>query len=162
MTIRAFSLTDIESIAGWWDASSSQPWSLKVIIEAAKKDHYHVLVSEQDSEINGVCLFTLVADECNLLYITVASKNRKQGVAKQLLAALIGQSQQQRISRVFLEVRESNRAAIALYQSNGFSQSGERKNYYSAIKSVSDTLLKNTSSQRETALLFDLLIKKLD
>ena len=156
LNIRACTLADIESISRWLDTSPNNPWSLNAIVEALAKQHYHVLVSEQASVVNGLCLFTLVADECNLLYIAVDVQYRKQGIGGQLLNALINRSQQQSISHIFLEVRKSNQAAIALYGATGFINIGERKNYYPVIESSLINQLDGVSSQRETALLFDL------
>jgi ribosomal-protein-alanine acetyltransferase len=170
--IRACTLADIESISDWLDATPNNPWSVKAITEVLEKPHYHVLVSHSESAVSGLCLFTLVADECNLLYIAVDSQYRQQGIGRQLLNALITQSRQHNISRVFLEVRESNQAAIALYTAAGFVNNGRRKDYYPAIKAVLVShidgqlgsqldsqlgrQLDNENSQRETALLFDL------
>ena len=164
MNIRACTLADIESISDWLDITANNPWSLKAITEVLEKSHYRVLVSESASAVSGICLFTLVADECNLLYIAVASHYRQQGIGRQLLDALMRQSQQHNMSRVFLEVRESNQAAIALYTAAGFINNGMRKNYYPASKASLDSQLDNQldseNSQRETALLFDLSLIK--
>ena len=175
MNIRSCTLADIESISDWLDKTANNPWSVKAITEVFEKPHYRVLVSHSESVVSGLCLFTLVADECNLLYIAVGDQYRQQGIGKQLLNTLITQSRQHNISRVFLEVRESNQAAIALYIAAGFVNNGMRKNYYPAIKiskavlvnqldsqldsqigSQLDSQLDNEKSQRETALLFDL------
>lgn len=160
MNIRAFTIADIEAISGWLDSSYNNPWSVNTIAEVLEKKHYRVLVSEQASVVNGLCLFTLVADECNLLYIAVDAQYRKQGIGRQLLNALINQGQQQNISRVFLEVRESNQAAIALYNGMGFINSAERKNYYPIIESSLVNRVDGVNSQRETALLFDLSLEE--
>ena len=161
--IRACTLADIESLGDWLDTTENNPWSLKAITEVLEKPHYRVLVSHSESVVSGLCLFTLVADECNLLYIAVDAQYRQQGIGRQLLNALITQCQQHSISRVFLEVRESNQAAIALYGAAGFINNGMRKNYYPALKvskaslvNQLDSQLDSENSQRETALLFDL------
>jgi ribosomal-protein-alanine N-acetyltransferase len=161
--IRACTLADIESLGDWLDTTENNPWSLKHITEALEKPQYRVLVSHSALAVNGLCLFTLVADECNLLYIAVDAQYRQQGIGRQLLNALITQCQQHSISRVFLEVRESNQAAIALYGAAGFINNGMRKNYYPALKvskaslvNQLDSQLDSENSQRETALLFDL------
>ena len=168
MNIRSCTLADIESISDWLDKTTNNPWSVKAITEVLEKPHYRVLVSHSASAVKGLCLFTLVADECNLLYIAVNTQYRQQGIGRQLLNALITQSRQHNISRVFLEVRESNQAAIALYDAAGFINNGMRKNYYPAIKTVLvnqldsqlgsqlDSQQDRENSQRETALLFDL------
>jgi ribosomal-protein-alanine N-acetyltransferase len=160
LNIRAFKAADIDAISGWLDSSRNNPWSANTIIEVLEKKHYRLLVSEQASVVNGLCLFTLVADECNLLYIAVDAQYRKQGIGRQLLNALLNQSRQHNISRVFLEVRNSNQAAIALYKAAGFIQSAERKNYYPVLESSLVNPLDDANNQRETALLFDLSFKE--
>ena len=162
--IRACTLADIELLGDWLDTAENNPWSLKAITEALEKPQYHVLVSHSVSIVSGLCLFTLVADECNLLYIAVDAHYRQQGIGRQLLNALITQCRQHSISRVFLEVRESNQAAIALYGAAGFINNGMRKDYYPAIETVLvdqqdsqlDSQQDRENSQREAALLFDL------
>ncbi len=160
LNIRAFTVADINAISHWLDSSHSNPWSINAIVDVLKKKHYRLLVSEQASVVNGLCLYTFVADECNLLYIAVDAQYRKQGIGRKLLKALINQGRQQNIGRVFLEVRESNQAAIALYACTGFIKSAERKNYYPVIESSLVNQIDGVNSQRETALLFDLSLRE--
>ena len=55
---------------------------------------------------------------------------RRQGVASLLLGHLFKQADAKNICRIFLEVRHSNRAAIALYRQHGFIPCGSRPGYY--------------------------------
>lgn len=87
-----------------------------------------------DNKIVGFCICQQVADEANLFNIAVDPDYRNQGFAKTLLSHLIDQlmaiTTPMPISTLWLEVRQSNTAAINLYHSLGFNQITIRKNYY--------------------------------
>jgi ribosomal-protein-alanine acetyltransferase len=72
-----------------------------------------------------------VKGEWELENIVVAPEFRRQGIGTQLLDALLARACETRSSTVFLEVRQSNRAARGLYQKAGFREAGNRKFYYS-------------------------------
>lgn len=63
--------------------------------------------------------------------IVVASAHQRLGVGSKLVGKLISLAKQEKTRRIFLEVRESNAPAIALYGKFGFAKIGIRKNYYS-------------------------------
>ncbi len=71
-----------------------------------------------------------VADELQLLELASHPEHRRRGHARALLAALVEHARSQRKRFVLLEVRRSNQAAITLYESLGFEQTGERRGYY--------------------------------
>jgi [ribosomal protein S18]-alanine N-acetyltransferase len=86
-------------------------------------------VAEEGGRVVGFLVTRQVApDEREILNLAVHPEHRRRGIARLLLCrvmkALPGQW--------FLEVRESNAAAIALYRSLGFEAAGRRENYYSA------------------------------
>lgn len=70
------------------------------------------------------------ADEVHLLNITTTPAHRRQGHARRLMGALIGQARERGAQSLWLEVRESNQAARALYEALGFATTGVRKGYY--------------------------------
>ena len=55
---------------------------------------------------------------------------RRKNIATELLKKLFDVCSQRRLQSITLEVRESNEKAIRLYEKNGFSPVGIRKNYY--------------------------------
>lgn len=67
--------------------------------------------------------------EWELENLVVAPTDRRKGLGKRLLKALLLTARETK-SSVFLEVRESNAAARALYESAGFKQTGRRHSYY--------------------------------
>jgi [ribosomal protein S18]-alanine N-acetyltransferase len=81
-------------------------------------------------KISGFLVARHVASEWELENIVVAAQARRKGVGKALLQALLDRAQSTESKSVFLEVRGSNAAARALYESAGFQQTGRRKSYY--------------------------------
>ena len=78
----------------------------------------------------GFVLIRAIADEAEILTIAVRPSARRQGLGKTLVEQAIVASAAAGAERMFLEVAETNTAAIALYRSCGFEPVGLRKNYY--------------------------------
>lgn len=81
-------------------------------------------------DARGFVLIRAIADEAEILTIAVRPSARRQGLGKTLVEKAIVASAAAGAERMFLEVAESNAAAIALYRSCGFEPVGLRKNYY--------------------------------
>ncbi|MEO0342965.1 MAG: GNAT family N-acetyltransferase [Pseudomonadota bacterium] len=79
---------------------------------------------------HGFAMARQVADEAELLTITVDPKCQRTGFGRVLMQGLLDQLTSTRT--VFLEVSETNLNAIAFYKAIGFQHSGTRKNYYRA------------------------------
>ena len=71
-----------------------------------------------------------VAGEGELLRIAVDPAVRGRGLGRKLLEAVTETAGEDGIQTIFLEVRESNRAAVNLYRSAGFREIGRRRGYY--------------------------------
>ncbi len=82
-------------------------------------------------EVAAFLIAHRVDDEWELQNLAVVANERRQGLGTLLLRQLIAQAKQQKGSRVWSEVRESNRTARALYSKLGFKETGLRKGYYS-------------------------------
>jgi ribosomal-protein-alanine N-acetyltransferase len=83
-------------------------------------------VLELDGHVAAFLVIRQTApDEAEILNIAVDPAHRRRGLARRLLAAALRQPR-----TFFLEVRESNAAAQALYRSLGFTACGHRPGYY--------------------------------
>jgi ribosomal-protein-alanine N-acetyltransferase len=91
-----------------------------------------VLVAETGGVVLGFLVAQQVAPEWELENIVVAEGGRRKGLGQQLLDALLSRARETNSDTVFLEVRESNASARALYESAGFEECGRRKSYYGA------------------------------
>lgn len=87
-------------------------------------------VAENNGAICGFVCAQVVSGEWEIENIVVAPDVQRQGVAGELMGALIGEAQNKAATKILLEVRESNLPARHLYQKHGFAQVGRRKNYY--------------------------------
>ncbi|MBO5178340.1 MAG: ribosomal protein S18-alanine N-acetyltransferase [Lachnospiraceae bacterium] len=130
MQIRPMTKNDCEQVAAIEAVSFSIPWSLKAFTDTVEKDNFRYFVADEAGEILGYCGFLFVLDEAEIPNVCVKSSARKQGVGKKMMNALIEEAKKLGISTLFLEVRESNAAARALYKSLGFIEDGIRKNFY--------------------------------
>jgi len=72
-----------------------------------------------------------VDDQWELENITVAEAARQRGVGSYLLGEFVAHARAASGVNIFLEVRESNQSARALYHKMGFEAAGLRKSYYS-------------------------------
>ena len=78
----------------------------------------------------GYCFFWLIKPEIHLLNLAVRDEYRRRGLARRLLKAMVSLGRRIGVGRIFLEVRPTNMAALALYRSFGFQPAGRRAGYY--------------------------------
>ncbi len=78
----------------------------------------------------GFSLCRLIVDEAELLLIAVCPESRGTGVGTALLAAALDDARARGVSEIFLEMRDGNAAARALYAGRGFVEVGRRRDYY--------------------------------
>lgn len=125
--IRLMQPSDLSAVVTIENQVQTHPWTFKQFEESLQC--YQCTVIEQDQRIVGFCILQPVLDEANLLLMAIDPKFQGQGLGYQLLDASIEQLNNQPV-QIFLEVRESNHAAIGLYEKAGFHQIDLRKNYY--------------------------------
>ena len=87
-------------------------------------------VCERDGKITGVLQWRNIREESEILTIAVCPELRRRGNATFIMREFVKLMHEQGIQQIFLEVRESNANAIALYVKHGFSRSGRREGYY--------------------------------
>jgi [ribosomal protein S18]-alanine N-acetyltransferase len=86
---------------------------------------------EEKSHILGFVVARHLTPEWELENIVVDPMARRKGIGRRLLDALLAEARETNSDGIFLEVRESNTAARALYQRVGFERIGQRRSYYS-------------------------------
>ena len=88
------------------------------------------LVSEHGGSLSGFVFARKNAEDCELENVVVSGAVRRRGIASALLESLLREARDLGVERMFLEVRESNSAARALYEKCGFKITGRRSSYY--------------------------------
>jgi len=88
-----------------------------------------VLLIEEDA-VQGFIVGRDLGPEWEIENIVIAGSEQRHGLGSRLVEELLSLARRRGAQAVFLEVRESNRAARALYSRMGFTESGRRKSYY--------------------------------
>ena len=118
----------------------SLPWSRQALISQLPDDmHMFIAAIGDDGQVLGYVGMMYVLDEGYISNVAVSPEHRRLGIADALINALIDRANEKSLSFVTLEVRKSNVPAIELYIKNGFSEVGQRKNYYT--KPTEDAIL---------------------
>ena len=104
--------------------------SLASVAEAGAGGTRIVTVEEIVGFAAFSAIMTVGAGESTLENMAVAIPWQRQGIGRRLLAAGLLWCRAHASGMMFLEVRKSNRAAVALYERAGFSVVGSRPGYY--------------------------------
>ena len=83
-----------------------------------------------DGAPQGFLIARQIGPEWELENIVVAARAQRRGLASALLQHFLDVAEQRGGEGIFLEVRESNTAARALYHKHGFVETGRRRGYY--------------------------------
>ncbi len=108
----------------------SLPWSENALSEELDNENSHFLVAYSD-KVLGYIGVQEICGEAYITNIAVFNEYRKLGIGRSLLKTAICNAESRNCEFITLEVRESNRSAISLYESEGFKTVGTRKNFYS-------------------------------
>jgi len=128
--IRPMCASDLDAVLAIEQASYPAPWKREHFIQEIHSPLSFPVVAAVENSVAGyLCLMSLF-EEAQILNIAVASQQRGRGVASELMHHAIAAAREKGALNLVLEVRESNAAAIALYEKFGFVRYFVRKNYY--------------------------------
>lgn len=122
MEIRRATAADLDAIARIQTAApAASAWAPAAYLD------YECRVAILDNRVAGFLVFRrLTPDEHEVLNLAVDPDYRRRGIARALLAGALADAP----GAWFLEVRESNAAAVRLYSQFGFTLAGRRADYY--------------------------------
>lgn len=139
--IREFTLGDEKEISSLERECFSSPWSENAVLESYSSGTKFYLF-EENGKILGYAGLQVVLGEGYVTNIAVTKLARGRGIGKALVDALIGYGEEQNLSFISLEVRESNIPAISLYKKCSFKDMGKRKNFYQNPREDANILTK--------------------
>ena len=116
------------------------PWT-RGIFEDCLRAAYPAWVLVDDATIVGYAVLSVAAGEAHVLNICVDPRVQGRGHGRRLLHALLHLARGRGAERLFLEVRPSNRGALALYHAEGFNEIGRRPRYYPARTGREDAIV---------------------
>jgi ribosomal-protein-alanine N-acetyltransferase len=128
--IKTMTPEDVVQVHKVEEACFSVPWSLENFERIFRyKENYYLTAWDGDAIVGFIGLMA-VAGEGDITNVAVLPSHRKQGIGDRLVKSMIDLAKEKEISKIMLEVRSSNEAAIHLYEKYGFEFLCIRKNYY--------------------------------
>jgi len=129
--VRAFEPADAPHLTAIVEESpQAAAWAPGAASQLAETEAASIYVGESGGEITGFVIGRQIGDEAEILNLAVRRHARRKGHATALLLHILRHWRQSRVTRVFLEVRDSNAPAILFYEKHGFRQVGRRPGYY--------------------------------
>lgn len=148
---------DLDDVLRIERASFAVPWSERTFRALLERSNAVLLAAEERVEARwatpggdalgprlvGYAVVWLGGGEAELGDLAVEEGARRRGIGAALVKAALEAAADRGATAVFLEVRESNRAARRLYERAGFEHVGTRKRYY--VRPVEDALVMRRS-----------------
>ncbi len=138
--MRTMGQQDVDGVLAIEQAVQPYPWSRGNFIDALNSG-YLCYVDDVQGELRGFVVLMPGVGEAELLNIAVAAAHQRRGLGEKMLGLIFEIAAAQHLDRIFLEVRASNLAAIALYRRAGFGQVGLRRGYYRNAAGSEDALV---------------------
>jgi ribosomal-protein-alanine N-acetyltransferase len=140
LRLRPMREMDVEAVAAVEIEAYEFPWSAGIFLDCLRVG-YCCWVCMLGRELVGYGVMSVAVGESHILNLCVRPDMQRKGLGRKLLEYLLGIARGHHADTVFLEVRPSNRAAIALYSAMGFNQVGVRRAYYPARRGREDALI---------------------
>ena len=137
---RPMAKADLARVAALERESYVFPWNDQIFADCLRVG-YHCVVVDTPAGVAGYGILSMGAGEAHILNLCIAEAWRRRGVGRGLLLALLRHARDRGVRDAYLEVRRSNRAAIALYHQLGFECVGQRRGYYQAHEGREDALV---------------------
>jgi ribosomal-protein-alanine N-acetyltransferase len=138
--IRLMQPADLKAVAAVERDAYQYPWSLGIFRDCLLAGYY-CLVLDVGGVVTGYGIMSIAAGEAHLLNLCVHPEAQRQGLGRRLLETLMQKAADAEADKVFLEVRPSNRIALQLYRSAGFTQIGIRPAYYQSEYGREDAVI---------------------
>jgi ribosomal-protein-alanine N-acetyltransferase len=125
--IRPATAADLDALEALESAAFADPWTRTQIAGELAEPHAVVLVTPG---LEGYAVFRHIAGEAELLRLAVTPPARRRGLGRRLVEQGLDDLRSGGCSGCYLEVRTTNRPAIALYEALDFRRAGQRRRYY--------------------------------
>jgi len=129
--VRAMTREDLERVVAIEKETFTMPWSEGTFSDLLERPDAACLVATLAAAGPvGYAIYWWAAGEAELGDLAVWEPYRGTGLGACLVAEVLAGASRRGVGRIFLEVRESNRAARSLYRRSGFREAGRRPDYY--------------------------------
>ena len=121
---------DFDEVLAIEERVYSHPWTKGNFEDSLSEGYCARLLRDAGGRLLGYFLTMTVLDESHLLNLSVDADAQHHGYGQRLMHEAVNLARQHELKTMLLEVRVSNRQAIAFYSRFGFREIGRRKNYY--------------------------------
>ncbi len=128
--IKKMRFEDLGAVVELENELFSPPWSYNSFVKELNSELRSCLVAVDKGKVIGYAIGAMFYDEVHIMSIGVTTNYQRSSVATKLMVELLNYAYYSNSNRVLLEVRASNKPAIALYTKFGFAPVGVRKKYY--------------------------------
>lgn len=128
--IRTATQSDVAALVAIERACFGDPWTRAGLLETVQYETSRAFVAEFGGQVIGYVMARISGEEGEILNLAVLPEYRRRGIARCLLEEAIDAVTAAGVREAYLEVRESNAEALALYQAFGFRTVGLRPDYY--------------------------------
>ena len=132
--------SDLEEVLEIEQAVYSHPWTRGNFVDSLNAG-YHCCTYRVGPELAGYFILIVAVGEAHLLNLSVSAIRHRQGLGSALLREVMRVAREKGARHLFLEVRPSNSAGLALYERFGFRRIAERRGYYPAHGGREDALV---------------------
>ena len=129
--LRKMTSQDIDEIMQIEQKCFTLPWSRESYLGELNNNFATYLVCDFEGEIAGYGGIWVVFEDAHITNVAVNPDFRQSGMGTTLMQELEQIARDKKAQQILLEVRPSNKAALAMYRNLGYFPTGLRQNYYS-------------------------------
>lgn len=131
---REMTESDVAVLAELEKVNFAHPWSYESLRKEIENDASIFVVAQIDGNVAGYAGMYIIADEGDITNVVVSEEYRNKGIGHGIMQFIIQKAKLRNVNAITLEVRVSNEAAIHLYKTHGFVDSGIRPGFYDKPK----------------------------
>jgi ribosomal-protein-alanine N-acetyltransferase len=132
LVLAAMQKADIDDVMAIEQRVYSHPWTPGNFEDSLNSAYYARSLRDAAGRLLGYFLMMPVVDEAHLLNLSVDAGDQHHGYGQRLMHEAVKLARLHSLQTMLLEVRVSNRQALAFYSRFGFREIGRRRNYYPA------------------------------
>jgi [ribosomal protein S18]-alanine N-acetyltransferase len=138
---RVMGVRDLDAVTAIEASAYGFPWTRGNFIDSLAAGYLAEVLEEDGAGLVGYYIAMPGVDEMHLLNVTVAPAWQGQGLGRLMLQALADHARAQGLASLWLEVRQGNQRARALYRQLGYAEVGLRRGYYPAAGRREDAVV---------------------
>ena len=134
MLVREMTKEDLEEVVNIESSLYKDKWNKEAYLRDLENEIAYNYVLEHEGVILGYYGFWLMFDNIDITKVSIRKELQGKGLSKILMEDMFNRISNSDINTITLEVRVSNKVAIALYEKYGFKKISVREKYYENVE----------------------------